>query len=164
MTPISRQQVKRHIVYTVTGPVIRLSDHTSIAAGYLEIERPDAAPLVPAFASALRREIYFDAQILSESLRCTVEVHASEGKRSWKVGSFPPGEVRPAMGEGDEAGEDAEIPTKRTSVSEIERRDEEKKRDMRVSRAREAREAEQTSPYGIDTRALMEAMKSGVEG
>jgi hypothetical protein len=107
MTPILREQIKKHLSYTVTGPVLRLSAHTSMAAGY--IDRPDATPLVPVYAVALRREIYFDAEVLSQSLRTPVEIHASEAQRSWRVGRISPSTAKMVSPFGVIGGEAEEV-------------------------------------------------------
>ncbi len=90
MSTLSRADIVKHLTYSVTGNILRLSEGTSRAAGYLELVDPEATPLVPAFAIALRREVFLDAEILSHSLQGPVEIHASDPKRSWLVGRVSP--------------------------------------------------------------------------
>jgi hypothetical protein len=83
---LSRADVVKRLSYSVTGSVLRLSEETSKAAGYLDLVDPDATPLVPAFAVALRREIFTDAQILSQSVQGPIEIHTTNSQREWMVG------------------------------------------------------------------------------
>jgi hypothetical protein len=89
-SPLTREQIVKHLTYSVTGNVLRLSEGTSRSAGYLELVDPEATPLVPAFAIALRREIFLDAEILAHQLNKAVEIHASDPARSWLVGRISP--------------------------------------------------------------------------
>ena len=87
---LSRADVVRHLTYSVTGTFLRLSEGTSRAAGYLELVHQDETPLATDLALALRHEIMTDAGILAHSLQQTVEVQASDAKRTWMVGRVPP--------------------------------------------------------------------------
>lgn len=85
MPSLARADILRHITYSVTANIIRLSSSTSRDAGYLELLNPDATPLVPAFAIALRKELFRDAETLAHHLQTHVEIHACDTRRSWPV-------------------------------------------------------------------------------
>jgi hypothetical protein len=115
---IPRSEVKRFITYTVNKNIIRLSEQTSKAAGYHELS-PDATPLVPAFAIALRREIFRDAEVLAESIRGPVEIQACDATHCWPVGRLSPSAAMRTAQAHVLASEEAEPETKRILTSVV---------------------------------------------
>ena len=107
-TQLARADITKHLSYTVTKEttkeggtkdILRLSEGTSRSAGYLELDNPDATPLVPAFAIALRREVWIDAGVLAGSLKRPIEIHASDAAgKSWCVGRISPSTSLKAIG------------------------------------------------------------------